>query len=145
MARAGQRIYWHGVTPDIHQQGTIKRTGTIRHEVLWDGADKVTLVSISSVAPVSQRTKCCPYCTSLLERERPDVLVNITKIRPERDGLGRLQYRLSYTATGRGFCQALTVSGEQSITGRERGAFVLTFTPDNLVRSMRPATLDDTK
>ncbi len=60
--RAGQRVFWHGIFPRFQQQGTIKRTGTIRHEVLWDGAEATSLEYPGYLMAVSQYGKCCPYC-----------------------------------------------------------------------------------
>lgn len=65
--RKGQRVYWHGYTPNPALVGTIVRTGTLRHEVQYDGRDKVSLIPISALSPVSKFGKCCPYCKSLKE------------------------------------------------------------------------------
>lgn len=71
VGRAGQRVYWHGLFPKPSKQGTIQRTGTIRHEVLWDGSTEVTLVNIHNLQSLQAFPKCCAYCTSLQRQGRP--------------------------------------------------------------------------
>lgn len=63
----GQRVYWHGVFPDPKKQGTIKKTGSIRHEVLWDGDTEPTLVQVTALQGVRAFPKCCAYCISWRE------------------------------------------------------------------------------
>jgi hypothetical protein len=70
MVRVGQRVYWHGVTPNPDLVGTIRVTGTLRHEVQWDGCDDTSLEWVDVVAAVSRYGKCCVYCASLLEQGR---------------------------------------------------------------------------
>ncbi len=68
--RSGQRVYWHGIFPRPERVGTVKRTGTLRHEVLWDGDDTVSLVAPDALGAASKYGKCCPYCKSLKEQGR---------------------------------------------------------------------------
>lgn len=67
--RVGQRVYWHGVSPNPKRVGTVKLTGTMRHEVQWDDSEGTSLESIAFLMPFSKFGKCCPYCASLKERQ----------------------------------------------------------------------------
>lgn len=64
---AGQRVYWHGLFPRPDDQGTIVRTGTLRHEVRWDRTpDQITLTPVNALQSVKAAPKCCAYCISYL-------------------------------------------------------------------------------
>lgn len=59
--RPGSRVYWHGTFPDPKKQGKVIRTGTIRHEVLWDDATEVTLVPVGQLGKVVNGKFICEY------------------------------------------------------------------------------------
>jgi hypothetical protein len=68
IVKIGQRVYWHGLAPRPAMQGKIVRTGTIRHEVLWDGRQDTSLEYVSAVAAVSKFGECCAWCAELKRR-----------------------------------------------------------------------------
>lgn len=57
----GSRVYWHGVFPDTAKRATVKRPGTMNHEVTWDGSDRVTLVQVGALAKIVRGRPVCPY------------------------------------------------------------------------------------
>lgn len=61
--RPGSRVYWHGALPDPGQQGTVVRTGTIRHEVEWDDSTLpgVSLVPVGQLGKVVNGKFVCVY------------------------------------------------------------------------------------
>lgn len=68
--KVGQRVYWHGIFPDPTMKGTIKATGTVRHEVLWDGRDQTSLEWIGVLQSVTAAVDCCAYCISWRDLHR---------------------------------------------------------------------------
>lgn len=61
--KQGQRVYWHGIFPDLNKKGTVVRTGTVRHEIRWDGAEQTTLEYCQFVKAVADHKKCkCGRC-----------------------------------------------------------------------------------